>query len=183
MPSKPPVKDPVKPSRKSGEEKKALSRAVQLRVILGKSRAEIAEEFRITQTEVAKRLKEARADGGARDLAENLVLTRLLPKAMAVFDAALEGEEDIPKFTIEVAKDVLFGSGVLKKKDEVAVTHNVSPLEAYRREREEKLLSPPAEVKVLPNGNYLEGELVDRPPLMLRDEMEPEEDSRELRRD
>lgn len=168
------LKDPVKPSRRSGDEKKALSKAVQLRVILGKSRAEIAEEFRITQTEVSKRLKEARQDGGARDLAENLVLTRLLPKAMAVFDAALEGEEDIPKFTIEVAKDVLFGSGVLKKKDEVAVTHNVSPLEAYRKEREERLL-PASEPKLLPNGNYIEGELVERPPLAFRDDLVPEE--------
>jgi DNA-binding CsgD family transcriptional regulator len=133
-----PSKGTLKPSRLKKEEQQALARAVQLRVILGRTTEEIAAEFRISRAKVKAKLTEARKDGGAKDVAETLVLERLLPKAVAVFDAALSGEE-VPKGTIDVAKDVLFGMAVLKKKDEVSVTHNVSPLEAYRKEREQRL--------------------------------------------
>lgn len=142
------------------DEQAALAKAVQLRVILGRSQEEIATELRLTIPEVKRKLKEARKDGGARDAAELLVLQRLLPKAVAVFDSALNGEE-IPKGSIEVAKDVLFGSGTLKKKDEVNVTHDVSPLEAYRREREIRLAEvheaepdPPALMLTQPDDSY-----------------------------
>lgn len=128
----------VKPTRLKKDEQQALARAVQLRTILGRTTEEIAAEFRISKAQVKAKLLEARKEGGAKDVAEMLVLDRLLPKAVAVFDAALSGEE-IPKGTIEAAKDVLFGSGTLKKKDEVAVTHELSPLEAYRRERDQRL--------------------------------------------
>lgn len=128
----------IRPTRLRKDEQQALAKAVQLRVILGKSQEEIAEEFRLTIGQVKAKLREARKDGGARDAAELLVLNRLLPKAVAVFDAALNGEE-MAKGTIEVAKDVLFGSGTLKKKDEVNVTHTMSPLDAYRQEREARI--------------------------------------------
>lgn len=128
----------IRPTRLRKDEQAALAKAVQLRAILGKSQEEIAEEFRLTIPQVKAKLREARKDGGAKDAAELLVLNRLLPKAVAVFDAALNGEE-VLKGTIEVAKDVLFGAAVLKKKDEVSVTHTMSPLDAYRQEREARI--------------------------------------------
>lgn len=152
-----PSAGPVRPTRLKKEEQQALAKAVQLRVLLGRTQEEIAEEFRLSLRQVRDKLKEARADGGAKDIAEVIVLKRLLPKAVAVFDAALSGE-DVPKNTIDVAKDVLFGSGTLKKKDEVAVTHELSPLEAYRRERDQRLR---------PTGEEYDGDVIDVTPPQL----------------
>lgn len=140
----PPVKVTLPSTRRGGkiqktpEEREAMGRAMQLRVIMGRKHAEIAAEFNVPRQEVSRRLKEVRESGGALDLAQEIVSKRLLPKAIAVMDAALDGE-DIPKNTIDVARDVLFGTSTLKKKDESTVNVNVSPLEAYRKERMDRL--------------------------------------------
>ena len=148
---------------KTPEEKEALTKAVQLRVILGRTMGEIAEEFRIPKTEVVKRLKDARESGGALDIAQKLVADRLLPKAIAVMDAALDGE-DIPKSTMDAARDVLFGTSTLKKKDESNVTVTLSPLEAYRKERMER-----QQVE-----NIIDVTPIEREPLALKEDNENE---------
>ena len=132
-----PNNKPGRKPKKTPEELEAMSKAVQLRVILGKNIDEIALEFKTNKKEVIRRLGEARAAGGALEIAQELVANRLLPKAVAVMDAALNGEE-IPKHTMDAAKDVLFGTNTLKKKDESTVNVNLSPLEAYRKERMER---------------------------------------------
>jgi len=123
---------------KTPEEREAMGRAMQLRVIMGRKHKEIAAEFNVPRQEVSRRLKEARESGGILDLAQDIVAKRLLPKAVAVMDAALDGEE-VPKNTLDVARDVLFGTNTLKKKDESTVNVTVSPLDAYRKERMDRL--------------------------------------------
>lgn len=121
--------------------------------ILGKSVGEIAEAFRMGTETVQRRLALARAEGGALDIARALLLERLVPKALALYDAALD-MAPVSKEQVQVATEVLKGSQVLEKQSKSTVTHKMDSdtLEAYRAERMKKS-AVDGEVVGLPAGN------------------------------
>lgn len=82
--------------------------------LLGRSRSEIAEMFKVSPATVSKRVQEASRSEIFQQAME-LVHRRLLPKAMAIYDVELE------QGNFEAAQDVMHGIGVLQKGGTVKV--------------------------------------------------------------
>lgn len=102
-----------------------------IRISDSKSYAELARMFGVSSETVQKRLRMARA-AEFTGLAQEIIMERMLPKALAVLDQELESGN------YEAAKDLLFGSQVYQKGGKAVVEHitsNSPTLESIRRER------------------------------------------------
>lgn len=91
----------------------------------GKSFREIGRMMDISDHTVAKLVKEAQLDARFQR-GRGVVMHRLVPKALAVYDQRLEAGD------LEAARDILFGAGVLQKNAKVTLTAG-DPLEQFRR--------------------------------------------------
>lgn len=72
-------------------------------------RAEIAARFGVKSSTIPKLLKTAQREG-LMDLAKDLVVGKLVPKAIGVYEVALEAN------SLEAARDVMRGTGLLPEK-------------------------------------------------------------------
>lgn len=115
--------------------KQPLVQRAQAKIMLakrlsGSSLSEIAEQFQVSPQTINRRIKLAMREG-LLDEATDTVIDDLVPKALAVFRAALlEGD-------VDCARDILFGTGILSKTPKPAQTTTVTAttelsLEQYR---------------------------------------------------
>jgi len=82
--------------------------------LLGYTQEEIAKMFRCSEVTVERRLAQARREN-LYGTVETLMTQNLIPKAILTFDQALD-EGDV-----DVAKDVLYGTGILRKSPPINV--------------------------------------------------------------
>ena len=113
------TKKPVgrQPTYKHAVTGKDLAVRAQLMVtqkILGSSIKEIAEQFQVSKDTVNRALSLARKND-LYGIAEKIVMERLVPKALAVYDLELEAGN------LDAARDVAHGTGVLKKNGGITV--------------------------------------------------------------
>lgn len=122
------------PRMKEEEKKVQAVAALARRTLLNETMEEIAQHFQMNRHAVASRLQLARTMD-LTQLARDLIVERLVPKAIAVVDHHLnEG-------SYEAAKDVLFGTGGLQKSSKSEVHHSTTPtLDAIRAERANKAI-------------------------------------------
>lgn len=114
------------------------------RLITGASLQEIARSYGIGTTRVKRALSHAERIGFYEDV-EAAILERLVPKALAVYEAHLD------RGSLDAARDVAYGVGVLRKNPEVSVNVGASDsLESYRLLREIK--NDQRNVLPAPNG-------------------------------
>lgn len=112
-------------------EQQAAQAALMLTERLGgKTIGEIQQAFGVSRSTVHRRLNLAEQHG-LLETAKAILLERLLPKALAVYDAALDDGER------EIARDVIFGLGALRKTATVttvpsSVEDNEETLEDFR---------------------------------------------------
>lgn len=100
------------------------------RVISGASIAKLAESYGIGTKGVKNALSLAERAGFYEQI-EEAILSRLLPKALAVYEAHLD------RGSLDAARDVAFGIGALKKNPtvEVQVGGGIETVDDYRRAR------------------------------------------------
>lgn len=114
------------------QEREAQGQAMlAIRISDSRSYAELALMFGVSRETVAKRLQDARA-GQLTGLAQEIIMERMLPKALAVLEQELESGN------YEAAKDLLFGSQVYQKGGKATIEHitsNSPTLDSIRRER------------------------------------------------
>lgn len=114
-------------AQKRAEEKLRANLMAADRVLENKSITELAKSYHLTPQRVKEHLAMAHA-GGFYQQFEALILEKLVPPAMAVYEAHLT------RGSLEAARDVLFGMGVLSKnpKTQEGATPGVETIEAYR---------------------------------------------------
>jgi hypothetical protein len=117
-PPSPPA-TPVRPPRKRGaslrsEEKRVQATAMLARRLFGDKITEIADEFQVNPKTVYRRLSDARASGALSDC-RSIIIESMLPKAMAVMQEALEGDD--MKIAVQVALKIVDGLEALKGPD------------------------------------------------------------------
>lgn len=108
-----------RPKLKSKEEQALRGEMILARKLAGERVADIARDFGITRQTAYKSIEQAKREGifeGARDF----ISLRLLPKALAVYDQALD------EMDVEVARDVLQGLGLTGRTLKVEQKHTVS---------------------------------------------------------
>jgi len=118
--------------QKIGELRSALV-AIE-RALGGKSIEDLARKFRVTEKTIKKDLDLA-AESGFIDHYKALLHDGAVPQAMAVYEAHLS------MGSLEAARDILFGLGVLQKQAPEATrlkTRALDTLESYRAERASK---------------------------------------------
>ena len=143
VPGAPPPTQPRK--RKRGpklNEKERQTRAemVLARKITGQSVQAVMEEFNISRATAYRALSQARREG-MYEQAKDWVLTRLLPKALAVYDTALDNMD------VEVARDVLQGLGITGRHVTI-VTPQVNPVEDFDAWRLKKVNASAVDAEV-----------------------------------
>jgi hypothetical protein len=102
------------------QDRAAAAEQILLLRIGGASIRELMAEFRCSRATVFRRLAEGRR-GGTAERARQIVFQRLLVKALAAYDVALEGGSET------AARDVLLGSGVLGSSTESRTGLNCEP--------------------------------------------------------
>ena len=95
------------------------------RLISGASIAELARSYGIGTARVKRALSLAERSGFYEAIDE-ILLSRLLPKALAVYELHLD------RGSLDAARDVAFGIGALKKNPSVEVSVGADPLAAFR---------------------------------------------------
>ena len=98
------------------------------RVLENKSVTELARTYHLSPERVKEHLAAAHA-GGFYQQFEALILDKLVPPAMAVYEAHLT------RGSLEAARDVLFGMGILRKNPKETEHPGVETIEAYRMTR------------------------------------------------
>lgn len=116
---------------------------VLARKITGQKMEEIAAEFNISRATAYRALSQARREG-MYEQAKDWVMTRLLPKALAVYDNALDNMDT------EIARDVLQGLGIVGRHVHI-VTKQVDPAEDFDEWRLKKAKAIDAQVVVNPD--------------------------------
>lgn len=108
-----------KPTQLKPRERALRGQLILARKLSGERVADIAKDFRISLDTAYKALDETFASGITAQ-AKDFVSTRLLPKALAVYDQALD------EMNVEVARDVLQGLGLTGRVLKVENTHKVT---------------------------------------------------------
>jgi hypothetical protein len=120
-------------ARLSPEERKLRGEMIVAKRLAGKRMGEIADEFRISEATAYRALNEA-TRSGLLEKARDFVGTVLLPKALAVYEQALDNMD------VEVARDVLQGLGITGRRVQVETKHTVSEdFDAWRLKKASKL--------------------------------------------
>lgn len=127
VPTKVPAKDRLKiaTAQQRAEEHLRANLMAADRVLENKSITELAREYHLSADRVKEHLAMAHASGFYQQF-EALVLDKLVPPAMAVYEAHLQ------RGSLEAARDVLFGMGVLRKNPKDLENPGVETIEAYR---------------------------------------------------
>ena len=131
---------------------KLKAREVALDHIQGMSILELSQKYRVSPNVVRMRIERG-AFGKIIEQHSQQVLDELVPKALAVFDLALDAKPgSVTKHAVEVATRVLAGSGVLKRElyqVPESAPGEVTTIEEYRALRvtrqSSELAGPPAE--------------------------------------
>lgn len=123
---------------------------VKLDRIQGLSLSELAAKYQITERTVTERLRYA----DSRNLLDNYTkatVNDIVPKALAVFDAALSDlYHDVNKVVVETAARVLEGTGVIGRERATALVKppvedgDITTIEEYRALRIRRMQQPPA---------------------------------------
>ncbi|MFZ9527873.1 MAG: hypothetical protein ACO27L_08070 [Schleiferiaceae bacterium] len=111
--------------QKRAEEKLRASMMAMDRVAENKSIAELARTYHMTPAKVKDHLALANASGFYQQF-ESLLLEKLVPPSLAVYEAHLE------RGSLEAARDILFGMGILRKTPKETEQSGVETIEAYR---------------------------------------------------
>lgn len=120
----------IQHSQKRAEEHARANMMAADKVMVNKSISELAREYHLTPQRVKEHLDMALATGFYQKF-EALILDKLVPPAMAVYEAHLE------RGSLEAARDVLFGMGILRKNPKDAdAAPGVETIEAYRITRQ-----------------------------------------------
>ena len=98
------------------------------RLVSGTSIKDIAESYGIGRASVLKALTIAER-AGFYEAIEEILLSRLLPKALAVYELHLD------RGNLDAARDVVYGIGALKKNPAVEVTVGNDALAEFRPTR------------------------------------------------
>lgn len=111
--------------QKRAEKKLRASMIAMDRVAENKSIAELARTYHMTPARVKDHLALANASGFYQQF-ESLLLEKLVPPSLAVYEAHLE------RGSLEAARDILFGMGILRKTPKETEQSGVETIEAYR---------------------------------------------------
>lgn len=122
------------------KERQTRAEMVLARKITGQSVQAVMEEFNISRATAYRALSQARREG-MYEQAKDWVLTRLLPKALAVYDTALDNMD------VEVARDVLQGLGITGRHVTI-VTPQVNPVEDFDAWRLKKVNASAVDAEV-----------------------------------
>lgn len=97
---------------------------------LGRSVDAIAKQWQVSPAYVTQRLDDVTTCGIAEQF-ERMILERLVPQALAIYEAALRAGDK------EAARDLLFGTGVLRRQDRKLekLQPTLETLETYRQKR------------------------------------------------
>lgn len=120
-------KRPEKRELRSPQDKDARALVFMLERIGGKSISQIAINYNCSRATVDNYLAYGRKQGLVVNEARQLIADKLLPMALAVYEAQLESGN------LEAAQDLLFGTGVLQKTSNVQHKAEASDtLETFR---------------------------------------------------
>lgn len=113
-------------SRQRSKEAEARAKLIAAeRLTSGASIAELARSYGVGTARIKKALTLAER-AGFYEAVEEIIFTRLLPKSLAVYELQLD------RGNADVARDVLFGTGALKKNPAVEVNVGADPLAEFR---------------------------------------------------
>ena len=115
----------VTDAQRQAEDRLRASMIAADKVLENKSITELAKDYHLSPARVKEHLALAQSSGFYQQF-EALVLDRLVPPAMAVYEAHLQ------RGSLEAARDVLFGMGILRKNPKEADNPGVETIEAYR---------------------------------------------------
>lgn len=127
VPSKVRSKDRIKvvDAQKRAEEALRANLIAADKVLENKSITQLAADYHLTPQRVKDHLALAHSSGFYQQF-EALILDKLVPPAMAVYEAHLQ------RGSLEAARDVLFGMGILRKNPKELDNPGVETIEAYR---------------------------------------------------
>ena len=105
---------------------------------LGASIADLQKKYSRSRSSVHRLLRDARQSSELIDHARGMVLERLVPLALAVYEKALLAGD------VKVATNVLFGTGVLGRTalEDAAPEFVEDSIELYRLQRRAKMSDP-----------------------------------------
>lgn len=112
-------------AKQKAKEEEARAKLIAAdRLVSGASIKALAESYGIGQARVRKALSLAEMAGFYDDI-EQVILSRLLPKALAVYEMHLD------RGSLDAARDVAYGIGALKKNPSVEVSVAADPLAEF----------------------------------------------------
>lgn len=149
--------DALEPASNGRAWRRARAELMLTRKLCSMKVSDIAREFHTTRAEVTRELAYAQRAGLLRE-AHHYMFTRLLPKALAALEVALEAGN------YEAARDLFYGLGLWQKSMDVKTVHSlgdgVEGFEAWRMrivktklqpDPQENLDAPALEVALIPD--------------------------------
>ena len=123
--------------RKAAEDTLQVAQGTLMAVhrMLGKNLAEIARAFEVSTETVKSRLTLAREQDILK-ITQDLIKTRLLPKAIAVY------ENHLDENSLEAARDVMRGTGSLQQNATLNIAGPAESVDSFRRAYFEKQPEP-----------------------------------------
>jgi len=114
--------------RKAAEDTMQAAQGTLMAVhrMLGKNLEEIAKAFEVSQETVKKRLSLAREQEFLQ-ITQDLIKTRLLPKAIAVYENHLDND------SLDAARDVMRGTGSLQQNATLNIAGPAESVDTFRR--------------------------------------------------